>query len=124
MMRAGLVPTVWRSSLIGLALALLSAGAHAQVYRGNDTGGIIPWSCENEVDAREIAGAYCARWDKYARITSVHRMYGDYIAFNCLWRPDIAPYQIPRGAHALVVLCERPRAAAASARASALLNHR
>lgn len=95
-MRAGLVPTVWRSSLAGLALALLSAGAHAQVYRGNDTGGIIPWSCENEVDAREIAGAYCARWDKYARITSVHRMYGDYIAFNCLWRPDIAPYQIPR----------------------------
>jgi hypothetical protein len=25
----------------------------------------------------------------------VHRMYGDYIAFNCLWRPDIARYQIP-----------------------------
>ena len=95
-MRAGLVPTVWRSSLVGLALALLSAGAHAQVYRGNDTGGIIPWSCENEVDAREIAGAYCASWNKYARITSVHRMYGDYIAFNCLWRPDMAPYQIPR----------------------------
>ena len=22
-------------------------------------------------------------------------MYGDYIAFNCLWRPDIARYQIP-----------------------------
>ena len=86
---------VWRLSLIGLALAWGSASAHAQVYRGNDTGGIIPWSCENEADAREIAGAYCARWDKYARITSVHRMYGDYIGFNCLWRPDIARYQIP-----------------------------
>ena len=85
----------WRLSLIGLAVALSSASAHAQVYRGNDTGGIIPWTCENEADAREIAGAYCAGWNKYARITSVHRMYGDYIAFNCLWRPDTARFQVP-----------------------------
>ncbi|HZO44251.1 MAG TPA: hypothetical protein VFB68_00015 [Xanthobacteraceae bacterium] len=84
-----------RLSLIGLAIALFSANADAQVYRGNDTGGIIPYSCENEVAAREIAGAYCASWNKYARITSVHRIYGDYIAFNCLWRPDTARFQIP-----------------------------
>lgn len=94
-MRAALMPAVWRLSLIGFALTLFAASAHAQVYRGNDTGGIIPWSCENEVDARAIAGAYCERWNKVARITSVHRMYGDYIAFNCLWRPDIARFQIP-----------------------------
>jgi hypothetical protein len=80
---------------LALALATLSAGAHAQVYRGNDTGGIIPWSCENEADARAIAAAHCARYDKYARITSVKRQYGDYIGFNCLWRRGIAPYQIP-----------------------------
>lgn len=73
----------------------LAGGASAQVYRGNDTGGIIPWSCENEADAQAIAAAYCARWDKYARITSVHRVYGDYIGFNCLWNPNIARWQIP-----------------------------
>ena len=94
-MRAACLRQTWRLSLVGLALALSCVGAQAQVYRGNDTGGIIPWSCENEVEAREIAGAYCAGWNKYARITSVHRMYGDYIAFNCLWRPGIARYQIP-----------------------------
>jgi hypothetical protein len=89
----------WRLALIGLTVALFQASAHAQtgtpVYRGNDTGGIIPWSCENEADAREIAGAFCAGYGKFARITSVHRMYGDYIGFNCLWRPDIARNQIP-----------------------------
>ncbi len=89
----------WRLALIGMAVAWSTAAtapvAQAQVYRGNDTGGIIPWSCENEVDARAIAGAYCASWGKVARITSVHRIYGDYIAFKCLWRPGIARYQIP-----------------------------
>jgi len=94
-MRPALMPGVLRSLLIGMAVAVTSAAAQAQVYRGNDTGGIIPWSCENEAAAREIAGAYCASWNKYARITSVHRIYGDYIAFNCLWRPGIARWQIP-----------------------------
>ena len=45
--------------------------------------------------AQQIAGAYCARWDKYHRITSVHRQYGDFIAFNCLWAPHVNPYAMP-----------------------------
>ena len=85
-----------RAALLSvIGVLLLGAPAQAQIYRANDTGGIIPWSCENEVDARAIAGAHCAGWNKVARITSVHRIYGDYIAFNCLWRPDIARFQIP-----------------------------
>ena len=84
-----------RLLLAALALVLMSMGAHAQIYRANDTGGIIPWSCENEAEAHLIAGAYCARWDKYHRITSVHRRYGDFIAFNCLWAPHKNPYALP-----------------------------
>lgn len=53
---------------------------------GNDTGGIISWSPENQAMAREWAGAHCARYRKYARITSVHRQYGDYIGFECAFR--------------------------------------
>ena len=78
-----------------IALALSAAGAQAQVYRGNDTGGIIPWSCETEAFAHQIAGEFCARWDKYHRITSVNRQYGDYIAFSCLWSPSINRYALP-----------------------------
>jgi hypothetical protein len=84
-----------RSSLVGLTMLLSMAGAHAQVSRGNDTGGIIPWSCENEAVAQQVAADFCAYYGKFARITSVHRMYGDYIGFNCLWRPDIARYAMP-----------------------------
>ena len=83
--------------LLSMFVVLLmgTASAHAQVYHGNDTGGIIPWSCENEAAAPQIAARYCARWDKYYRITSVHPHYGDFIAFNCLWAPHVNPYALP-----------------------------
>jgi hypothetical protein len=77
------------------ALVLASTLAPAQVWHGNDTGGIIPWSCENEADAHFIAAEYCARWDKYHRITGVHRKYGDFISFNCLWTPHINRFALP-----------------------------
>ena len=80
---------------VGVAVVLAGASAQAQVYEGNDTGGIIPWSCENEAMAPQITAAYCARWNKYPRITSVHRQYGDFIAFSCLWSPQIARYALP-----------------------------
>jgi hypothetical protein len=89
---------VMRTRVLALIFGLLATAAQAQpqVYRGNDTGGIIPWSCENEAMAQQIAAAYCARWDKYHRITSVHRQYGDFIGFNCLWSPYVDPYALPR----------------------------
>ena len=45
--------------------------------------------------AQQIAAEYCARWDKYHRITSVHRQYGDFITFNCLLSPYINRYALP-----------------------------
>ena len=90
MMRAALL------SVIGVLLfGLLGGAAQAQIYHANDTGGIIPWSCENEAIAQQVAASYCARWDKYHRITSVHRQYGDFIAFSCLWSPYVNPYALP-----------------------------
>jgi hypothetical protein len=85
-----------RATLLSVfALVLSAVGAQAQVYHGNDTGGIISWSCEAEATAHLVAGEYCARWNKYHRITSVHRQYGDFIAFDCLWSPYVNPYAIP-----------------------------
>ena len=85
-----------------IGLALLAGGtAQAQAWvpwpmlHGNDTGGIIPWSCENEAVARRVAASYCAQYRKYARITGVTRHYGDYISFNCLWSPWVGRYDLP-----------------------------
>jgi hypothetical protein len=83
-------------SVIGLTLGLWAPAAHAQaVAKGNDTGGIISWSCENEAAAHAIAAAHCGYYGKYERISSVHRQYGDYIAFNCLWNPRQARWALP-----------------------------
>jgi len=95
--------TAFLGIILGAAgLALLTpTEASAQfwwaspVWHGNDTGGIIPWSCENEAIAPRAAGAFCAQYRKYARITGVTRRYGDYISFNCLWSPYVARYDLP-----------------------------
>jgi hypothetical protein len=69
-------------------LPCLAAGAQAGIFgiwggQSNDTGGIIPWSPEIAHTYRQIAAAECARWNKVAYITSVHRVYGDYVGFVC-----------------------------------------
>jgi hypothetical protein len=58
---------------------------------GNDTGGIIVWSPENERDAPALAQAHCARYNKYARATSIVRRDGNYIGFACVWSPTARP---------------------------------
>jgi hypothetical protein len=89
---------------IGIAILLPLTGAQAQFWRagpealvwhGNDTGGIIPWSCENEAMSPQATARYCARYNKYARITGVSREYGAYISFNCLWSPYVDRYSRP-----------------------------
>ena len=54
---------------------------------GNDTGGIIPYSPALEGQYEQMAEAYCARWHRISKVTSVHRAYGDYISFACIDKP-------------------------------------
>lgn len=63
--------------------------------KGNDTGGIIPWSPATEARARDLTTAHCEQYGKYPRITAVHREYGDYISFHCIWNPRLARYALP-----------------------------
>ena len=80
------------------ALAALLMLANCGVYgpKGNDTGGIIPWSPIAEQQALDTAQADCGAYGKYAVITSVHREYGDYIAYSCSWRPVPASHRYYR----------------------------
>ncbi len=81
------------SAAVVAGALLMSAPANAWDLFGvygvvaNDTGGMIPWSRESERARFAIASDSCARWNKRARITSVHRQYGDYIGFRCLFPP-------------------------------------
>jgi hypothetical protein len=36
---------------------------------------------------REMAAQWCAGWGRLSHITSVHRIYGDYISFVCIDKP-------------------------------------
>ncbi|MEA2981486.1 MAG: hypothetical protein QOF91_1647 [Alphaproteobacteria bacterium] len=80
---------------------LLVSGANAWndilngVYgpKGNDTGGIIPWSPDNELSAYDLAQAQCGYYHKYAVATSIIRGPGNYIAYKCVWDP---PVRTPR----------------------------
>jgi hypothetical protein len=67
--------------LAGLGLSLASCGVYGA--KGNDTGGIIPWSPHAEATAHATAYDMCGRFGKAARITSIRRVYGDYIVFEC-----------------------------------------
>ena len=77
-------------SVAVLGASLLAGTATCEAWspfgiNGNDTGGIIPWSPENEARAFEIASAQCARWNKYPLATSIFRMPGSYIGYRCVW---------------------------------------
>jgi hypothetical protein len=85
-----------------LAVAALSAMlvTHANAWndllnsvwgpKGNDTGGIIPWSPENERNSFAIASEQCGRWNKIPIATSIRRQPGEYISYKCVWEPVAA----------------------------------
>lgn len=75
-----------------IGIGFLAAGcAGVNGVTSNDTGGIIPWTRENQQMAYSIASERCAQYDKYARITSVNAYPGDYIGFACVWSPRARP---------------------------------
>jgi hypothetical protein len=75
---------------VAVALFAWFIGVRSGVH-GNDTGGMIPWSPENEWRAPALAQEHCARYRKYARATSIVRQYGYYIGFECVWSPLARP---------------------------------
>jgi hypothetical protein len=54
---------------------------------GNDTGGIFPYSPAIDHTYKQIAADWCTRWGRLSHVTSVHRVYGDYVSFVCIDKP-------------------------------------
>jgi hypothetical protein len=70
------------NSLSGASAAHADAGPGAT---GNDTGGIIRWVQGMGHSYKEIAVEHCARYGRFAGISSVRRSYGSYIGFQCVY---------------------------------------
>jgi hypothetical protein len=87
---AGVVLKAVLAAALGLTLASC-AGVYGP--KGNDTGGIIPWSAENEQMAYMLAQDNCGYYGKFAVLRTIHRVYGDYISYDCVFDP-------PRGRYA------------------------
>ena len=85
-MAAGALVASLGGSVAALAWGAEFAGPGPGVT-GNDTGGIFPYSPDVEPVYHQIAGDYCAHWGRYAKVTSIHRFYGEYVGFICYDRP-------------------------------------
>ena len=72
-------------TLISLALAHAGAAGPGPGVTGNDTGGIIQWTPESDRFYKQIAVEHCARFNRYAGISSMRHRYGEYIGFRCLY---------------------------------------
>jgi len=80
-----------RSQSVTFLVVYIGLLAGINGVTSNDTGGIIPWTWENQQMAYSIASERCAQYDKYARITSVYAHPGNYIGFACVWSPRARP---------------------------------
>jgi hypothetical protein len=78
------------ASLIAVCGMLVCAPARADTvppFQGNDTGGIIAYPVASQIDVRQLAVDYCARYGKVVKFLAVDAQYGGYISFACRWVP-------------------------------------
>jgi hypothetical protein len=76
---------------IAVALALacgLSACGTGPGLTGNSTGGIIPWSPENQANARGYAEEHCGAYGKVPELGRIYARPGEYISFTCHFAND------------------------------------
>jgi hypothetical protein len=92
----GRVARLTVAASLALSLAASSAFAGAVFVgpgpglTGNDTGGIIAYKPDLERDVyRVMAQDWCSRWGRLSHITSSPKVYGYYIGFVCIDRPNM-----------------------------------
>ncbi len=76
---------------IAVALAMgcgLSGCGVGAGLTGNSTGGIIPWSPENQANARDYAAQHCGYYGKVPEMGRIYARPGEYISFTCHFAND------------------------------------
>jgi hypothetical protein len=56
---------------------------------GNYTGGIVPYQPAPAATYRQMAEDFCGRYGRRGIVTSIHRIYGDYVSFVCYDHPGV-----------------------------------
>ncbi len=79
-----MVKNIVRLAALSMTLTVGACGVYGA--KGNDTGGIIPWSPAAELNAMNVAQDDCGRYNRRSVITAVTRIYGDYIVYECRWK--------------------------------------
>lgn len=80
------------ASVIVMSAGLAGCGVGPGLT-GNDSGGIIPWTPENQAMARDWAVEHCARYGKIAHVQPIWRRYGQYISFTCQFQHSYYGYR-------------------------------
>ena len=95
------VSSVTLHAVMVLCAGNLAAAAVSSAYAGaagpgpgvtgNDTGGIIQWFPGIHHYYKTIAVEHCARYYRWAGISSVRFRYGEYIGFQCVYDRGFDP---------------------------------
>jgi len=54
---------------------------------GNNIGGMFPYRPAPPGTYELVAESFCARYGRLGKVTTIHRIYGDYVSFVCYDRP-------------------------------------
>ncbi len=77
--------------LFALGAGLPASAGWFDAIKGNDTGGIVPWSPNLHETLGATASAHCANYNKIALVTSFPRQPGEYAGFVCAFPRDYDP---------------------------------
>jgi len=78
-------------AFLALVLAVTACGTDSNKIQGNQSGGIVPDTIKNENDQIASANAFCAQYNKTARVTATQAEASGRLIFVCENAKSVSP---------------------------------